>query len=918
MRNAYPAVAATIGLTIVFAAAFANSATTPESRPIVPAFERFASEKHPNVDLGLLLMTELNCLACHQSTDAVAAAKQAPDLSEVAGRVRIDYLRSFIADPSATKPGATMPGLLHRIPESERDAAVDALVHFLASLRRPSVEDRIVAPDSVREGETLFHQVGCVACHAPQKDEAPALATSVPLAALAKKYSAPSLAAFLLDPLKARPSGRMPSLNLNAQQADRIASFLLRELQVAPNLRYRVYPGDWNSLPDFSHLEAGSSGETAGFDLGVAQRADQFAVVFEGYFHAPAAGSYRFHLGSDDGSKLFLDDRLVVDCDGVHPHQTKSGSVDLTPGPHPIRVEYFEAGGDESLTLEYEAPGIARRRVLEELSLTPSAPVHQTPPSSFAADLKLAVKGKRLFQELGCASCHQLRVGDETVTSMLQSPTLRSLNPATGCLDAGSPAPANYRLNSRQRHVIQARLAANGDGSSHNVVGQMMASFNCFACHARDSVGGVERDRDRYFQTTIQEMGDEGRIPPPLDGVGDKLNADWLRHVFNAGADDRPYMLTRMPKFGVDNVGRLIDEFVKTDLKDEEPEVVFDEPVHRIKSAGRHLVGDRAFSCIKCHNFGGLAATGIQAMDLVKMPQRLRRDWFHRYVQDPSKYRPGTRMPASWAKNGPRLYTVLGGDVDKQIRAVWDFLAAGDQAQPPAGLIRDAIVLSASDGQAVVYRNFIEGAGARAIGVGYPQKLNLAFDANNLRIALLWHGEFIDASKHWVGRGSGFQGPLGDHIVKLADGPPFAQLNSTGEAWPTAGARKLGYEFLGYRRQGEAEPIFRYRFGSIEIVDHPQAVAVPDADPLLRRRLKLTSTQSQPGLWFRAAAGATIEETVDADGRHWYVIDDALKMRLVADAGSSPSVRKIDGRMELLLPVSLENGGLDILQEIVW
>ena len=65
-----------------------------------------------------------------------------------------------------------------------------------------------------------------------------------------------------------------------------------------------------------------------------------------------------------------------------------------------------------------------------------------------------------------------------------------------------------------------------------------------------------------------------------------------------------------------------------------------------------------------------------------------------------------------------------------------------------------------ADTEPVIYRNFIEGAGTRAIGVGYPEKVNLAFDANNARLAMIWQGSFIDAQRHSTGRGAG-SGPGG-------------------------------------------------------------------------------------------------------------------------------------------------------------
>ena len=90
--------------------------------------------------------------------------------------------------------------------------------------------------------------------------------------------------------------------------------------------------------------------------------------------------------------------------------------------------------------------------------------------------------------------------------------------------------------------------------------------------------------------------------------------------------------------------------------------------------------------------------------------------------------------------------------------------------------------------EAVIYRNFIEGAGARAIGVGFPEKLNLAFDADNMRLAMLWHGGFIDAARHWTARGAGFEKPLGDNVLHLPTGPPLARLSDPSAMWPSGSA----------------------------------------------------------------------------------------------------------------------------------
>jgi glucose/arabinose dehydrogenase len=73
--------------------------------------------------------------------------------------------------------------------------------------------------------------------------------------------------------------------------------------------------------------------------------------------HVPAHGTYTFRLISDDGSRLTIDDQLVVDNDGLHAELGKDGTVNLTAGAHPLFIEFFENGGGQILRLQWRTPG---------------------------------------------------------------------------------------------------------------------------------------------------------------------------------------------------------------------------------------------------------------------------------------------------------------------------------------------------------------------------------------------------------------------------------------------------------------------------------------------------------------------------------------------------------------------------------
>lgn len=128
---------------------------------------------------------------------------------------------------------------------------------------------------------------------------------------------------------------------------------------------YKVYllPDPSVRLPDFSRLSPVATGTAHEFSLSglTLPRQDNVAVVFEGFIRIPAAGDFSFVLASDDGSKLLIDGKVVVDNDGSHGVVPANGSVTLAPGRHAIRVEWFNGGGGASLNAYFEGPGVPRQ-----------------------------------------------------------------------------------------------------------------------------------------------------------------------------------------------------------------------------------------------------------------------------------------------------------------------------------------------------------------------------------------------------------------------------------------------------------------------------------------------------------------------------------------------------------------------------
>jgi hypothetical protein len=99
---------------------------------------------------------------------------------------------------------------------------------------------------------------------------------------------------------------------------------------------------------------------------------DTFVVRWTGWFLAEVEGTYRFKLGSDDGARLELDNAVVVEHDGLHPHEEREATVQLGAGFHPLRLVFFENYGYASCQLQVGPPGGAPMEVVPRRWLFPA------------------------------------------------------------------------------------------------------------------------------------------------------------------------------------------------------------------------------------------------------------------------------------------------------------------------------------------------------------------------------------------------------------------------------------------------------------------------------------------------------------------------------------------------------------------
>lgn len=901
---------------------------------------------------GRVLLGELKCAACHAPETAVAllSKKEAPNLSKVGSRVTPQYLRAYLASPHTVKAGTPMPNMIHALPKGEQAIAVEALTHYLVSRGDPLDQRESGASlGEIVRGQELYHTVGCVACHQPfdpppkhkidpsaaarrsnEKDVATIKKTAadrphIPLPPLAMKTTVDALADFLHNPLASRPSGRMPALSLKPAESRGLAAYLLRdqytENETAPasGIGFVFYEGSFPKVADMLKATPKFEAQMDNLDLRAALTkvpttnkkppGSNFSVRYHGLLEVPADGEYKFSTRADDGCVLSIDGKMIVNNDGIHAPQDREGKVTLKKGRHSLEILFSQAGGGYEMFVKWQPPGTPKLVPIPPgLLLNEAAAMIPRGIVDFKLDPSKVEQGRKLFGTLQCASCHQ--TGDKFALAAA-APTLLKANSSRpdSCLSA-SPAGGlpRYDLSNQQRTALREALTALQQNKLPNKpedqIHLAMTTMNCYACHQRGKQGGPGIAKSDYFvYDKIVDLGDEGRLAPPLHEVGAKLTHKGFEDMLVRDQKYRTYMATRMPKFGPNNVLPLVAQFEKADAGKTPTHQPTFSP--RMVDEGRFLLGKTALSCINCHTWGEHRLPGAEGMDLQVTTSRLQAGWFQSWLKHPQKMRPGTRMPTAWPQGKTFFKDVAGGDVDRQIDAIWAFLSVGNKGGFPKGLAPNGGNMLEPSDETIVFRTFLNQVSAHAIMVGFRQRTHMAFDANRIRSSLAWTGQFVETRHAWDGRAGQYAQIPSNDVVKLPEGPAFSQLASQTTPWPKdkakerIGSRRTpdGWRFRGYRLDKERNPTFLYNINSIEVEETPSTAFLQDT-ALLKRTFSLQSDDPVSSFYFLAADGKKI---IEENGV--YLVDDRVRYKFTGSLSGKPFIREIAGQQQLLLPI---------------
>ncbi|QOV89033.1 cytochrome c [Humisphaera borealis] len=318
-----------------------------------------------------------------------------------------------------------------------------------------------------------------------------------------------------------------------------------------------------------------------------------------------------------------------------------------------------------------------------------------------------AAKGKALIVTAGCVNCHA--VDQEKPATFASLDAIPKDGWSRGCLsadDAGRKGAPHFKLTDEHRQAIVAFAATDRSSLSKESPAEyamrQVKSLNCNACHARD---GKESLMATTYDAAHKEM--EGTYPPPkgesaeafapdqraplMTWFGEKLRPEWAS-AFIAGKvtyKPRPYLHAKMPGFNVDADALARGMAAEHGIGATTPE--YPKPDAALAAIGSKLVGktpNESFSCVQCHAVNKQPALNpfeAPAVNFSHARERLLKDYYHRWVHNPLRLDPNTKMPAFEREDGKTTITnVYEGDARKQFEAIWQYLLEGDEIKPPA------------------------------------------------------------------------------------------------------------------------------------------------------------------------------------------------------------------------------------------
>ncbi|MBI3932716.1 MAG: c-type cytochrome [Acidobacteria bacterium] len=603
------------------------------------------------LNVGIQLVERYGCFGCHKIKGWENLRKVGPDLTKILSKTDEAWIYRWIKEPRAFRP-TRMPQVwgvrvntyddagqpVRDTPEQEARNAVEANA-VVAYLTEKSTRDRFPDPPKgdLTAGRKAFEAVGCLACHRIGDDKRgvdslvmASFRTHGPnLDGTGSKVNAGWLYAWIRNPKGYWHDTRMPNLRLTEREAADVTAYLM-------SLENEEFEG--RPRPPLDGTLRDTLVREYLLALQTVKQADQKLAAM-----------------GDKDKTLFLGEKTIAryGCFGCHTiagfEKTSPIGVELTEQGSKV-VERLDFGFEHDIP--HTLPGWLHRKLME--------------PRVFDRD-----KEKKPDELLRMPKFHLASDEADAMVTAIMSLTKEQV-----------PLAAQKRLSADERYVEQGR--------------RLVRSYNCQGCHVVGAKGGaikaVIQDLEEKRLAAEGKDVEDGRfrapaLSPPIlfndksqIGEGARVQTAWL-HAFLKDPSEqvRPWLQVRMPtfEFAEEDLNAITRYFAAQDdvpyPYEPQPEI----PAATL-AAGRDLFAK--WQCVSCHVVAGRLPQGKDvadmAPDLANVPRRLRTDWLAKWLADPQRIMPGTKMPANFPED-PQMNAfpeILGGDQRKQIEAVRAYL----------------------------------------------------------------------------------------------------------------------------------------------------------------------------------------------------------------------------------------------------
>jgi cytochrome c2/predicted nucleic acid-binding Zn-ribbon protein len=590
------------------------------------------------LNLGLKLMGQSGCYACHEIDAFKGYKKVGPSLTRIGDKLSDeDWTYHWIHAPQDVKPGSWMPHYFKQSNNSDSaslkrsEQEVLAMKTFLyKNTESYDMKDMPVLAGDPIKGKELVASSGCYACHQNSNDSTRQRVLTMNglsrevgpnLTGLAAKTNAKWLYNWLKDPKSYHPGTAMPNMRLSDEEVADITAFLMKETSPKERIVAEI---DHNIM----------DGITLDFKRKV--------------MHDDTAREEISKMTMNE-KMLFSGKRLLQYYGCASCHEVKGLESTLPIGP--------ELNGIASKpTHKFDFGFVHLPHTTHDWLF------HKVKhPRNFDHGKKLAPLEKLIMPNFNFSDEEA-----EAIVTVLM-----------GLVKPGSAVKMPKETESSE--IIK-------EGQ------QLIRQLNCRACHIVEGFGGAVKDRveDWLVKFEGKSEGEAKAVvgsfsPPNLIGEGKKVHAEWLFKFLHHPTEIRPWLKVRMPKYGLDDrdLNTLVKYFNYLDHQEFPFQVRAENPNPETLKVGQLLSSANYFDCSNCHIQGDKVPAGTPdrwAPNFALAKERLKPEWIVEWLYDPQKLLPGTKMPTYFDpeyfdSSGPD--DILDGDEHKHIRALKDYVLHG-------------------------------------------------------------------------------------------------------------------------------------------------------------------------------------------------------------------------------------------------